>query len=242
MAYVVVKSFPFKALRALYRRARAAAVHIERAIAGTDRQIITDYLSTHDVRCLHIGCGAHFIEGFLNADLSSSSKRVLRLDATKTFPFHSESFDYIFSEHMIEHIPYVAGLQMLSECRRILKKGGRIRISTPSLESVIALGGSDLTDLQSSYIGWSVGQFTSFAPGDDPAFVINNFFRAWGHQFIYARRTLATSLEQTGFADVKACRLNESDAPMLSSLENEGRMPPGFLALETFTLEATSLP
>ncbi|HEV2620736.1 MAG TPA: methyltransferase domain-containing protein [Frateuria sp.] len=226
-------------MTALYRSVRAAAVDLKRSLLRTDAKIVATYFATHKLRRLHVGCGTHLIAGFLNADLSSTSDHVLRLDATKPFPFDDGSFDYIFSEHMIEHIHYLDGLNMLSECYRVLKKGGKIRISTPDLERVMALGRHDRTELQNAYIAWSVDQFASFAPDGDPTFVINNFFRDWGHQFIYARKTLAASLNQCGFADITPCRITESSTPELRHLENEGRMPSGFLALETMTLEAT---
>lgn len=228
-----------RSLISVYRNARETASKITRHLFRTDTKIAASYFARREIHGLHIGCGQHLIEDFLNADLSPMSKDVFRLNATKTFPFNEASFDYIFSEHMIEHIPYSDGLRMLNECHRVLKKGGKIRISTPDLQSVSSLCKEELSTLQEDYIAWSVAQFAPYAPASDPAFVINNFFREWGHQFIYARQTLISSLEQCGFVDVTTCRLSESSTPALRSLENEARMPLGFLALETFTLEAT---
>jgi hypothetical protein len=68
--------------------------------------------------------------------------------------------------------------------------------------------------------------------------VINNFVRNWGHLFIYDEKTLRHSLETAGFAEVESFRLNESNDPNLRNLENEKRMPEGFLQFESFTLEA----
>lgn len=46
------------------------------------------------------------------------------------------------------------------------------------------------------------------------------------------------ALEVSGFVDVHSYRINESDDLALKNLENEERMPAGFLQLESFTLEA----
>lgn len=238
MTHKIHESLSYRASRALYRTARAAAVDLKRFLLRTDAKIVANYFATHEPRGLHVGCGTHLIAGFLNTDLLSSSDQVLRLDATKPFPFDDESFDFIFSEHMIEHVHYVDGLNMLSECHRVLKRGGKIRVSTPDLERVMNFGRDDRTDLQNAYVAWSIDQFVRSAPDNDPAFVINNFFHDWGHQFIYAKKTLATSLNRCGFVDITSCRINESSTPELRHLENEDRMPPGFLALETLTLEA----
>ncbi len=41
----------------------------------------------------------------------------MALGATKPFPFEANSFDYVFSKHMIEHIGYAEGLQCLIHIR-----------------------------------------------------------------------------------------------------------------------------
>ena len=61
------------------------------------------------------------------------------LDATQTFPLPDCSFDYIFSEHMIEHVTYQNGKRMILECYRVLKPGGLLRISTPDLSFLVDL-------------------------------------------------------------------------------------------------------
>src|SRR4030095_12453732 len=130
-------------------------------------------------------CGDHLLDGWLNADLFPRSAMVLHLDATGPFPFGDEEFDYVFSEHMIEHISYAQGLHMLSECYRILRKNRKIRISTPNLAFLIDLYKERKSDLQNEYIKWATDEFISFAPGYTDTFVINNFVRDWGHRFIY---------------------------------------------------------
>jgi len=83
--------------------------------------------------------------------------------------------------------------------------------------------------------------YTKGAPYSDAAFVINNFVRDWGHQFIYDENTLRSSLERAGFTKITKYELNQSDHDALRNLENEKRMPDGFLKLETLALEATKL-
>jgi hypothetical protein len=61
--------------------------------------------------------------------------------------------------------------------------------------------------------------------------------RDWGHCFIYDEKTLNKSLTKAGFINIKRCKLQQSDLIELSGLENEDRMPEGFLGFETLTLE-----
>ena len=168
----------------------------------------------------------------------SGSPQVLRLDATQAFPFADASFDYIFSEHMIEHLSYPQGQQMLAECRRVLKPGGVLRIATPDLAFLVALYGAEKSALQNAYLEWAHMQFIAWAPEASDTFVINNFVRDWGHQFIYDAKTLHRALRDAGFATPVACELNASSHDALCGLEHLERMPEGFLRLETMVFEA----
>ncbi len=49
---------------------------------------------------------------------------------------------------MIEHTPYPQGFLMLSECYRILREGGIIRIITTNLAFLIDLYKNDKSDVQ----------------------------------------------------------------------------------------------
>jgi predicted SAM-dependent methyltransferase len=215
---------------------------IHRQFGRVDQQLVNNYLRQNNIRKLHIGCGYHIIDGWLNSDYQAVPKDILQLDATKTFPIPDNEFDYIFSEHMIEHISQPQGTWMLSECFRILRKHGTIRVSTPNLPFVLDLYQSHKTDLQKQYIKLSVDNFIDEETyGNDESFVINNLFRAWGHQFIYDEQTLRTSLEKAGFEQIVRCDLNQSSEKPLQNLENESRLPPGLLQLETLTLEGKKL-
>ena len=118
------------AARAWRRSLRQAGRH-----AGhVDETLVLTYLAGHPVRRLHIGCGPHLLDGWLNADYEPRARSVLCLDATCRFPLPSNSFDTVFSEHMIEHVPHAGGAVMLSEIFRVLRPGGRVRI-TPVMPS-----------------------------------------------------------------------------------------------------------
>jgi predicted SAM-dependent methyltransferase len=228
--------------RELLRTSRRILWHFKRQFGRIDNRIVERYLSSHEIRALHVGCGDNLLEGWLQADLFPDSALICHLDATQPFPFGDETFDYIFSEHMIEHIPYTQGIKMLSECCRVLKGNSKIRISTPDLAFLTDLYKEKKSDLQKEYIKWATNRFIDYAPYGDDTFVINNFVRDWGHQFIYDEKTLTASLEEAGFTNICKCEINESEEDTLRNLENEKRMPDGFLRLESITLEGTKGP
>jgi SAM-dependent methyltransferase len=103
-----------------------------------DPQTIDQYLRSHPVRKLQLGAGGNDPPGWLNSDIEPGDKEVY-LDATTRYPFPDGSFQYAFSEHMIEHVPWEAGVMMLRECYRVLAKGGKLRIVTPNLGKFIQL-------------------------------------------------------------------------------------------------------
>jgi len=200
--------------------------------------ILESYFSVIKNPKLHIGCGSHVLGGWLNCDLTPLSDQIFTLDASKKFPFADNVFDFIFTEHMIEHIPYEAGLFMMKECLRVLKPGGVMRVSTPDLKFLFDIYTNPGKELHRDYIRWSIEMFSPEAISLNPAFVLNKFVRDWGHSFIYDKKTLEETMLHAGFARVEICSIGASAHAELSGLEYEGRLPPGFLNLETMTIEA----
>ena len=222
-------------IRSTYRK-------LSRKLLRPEQQFLRQYLETAEVKKLHIGSGYHLIKGWLNCDLLDDWEimrgvPIYPLDATKPFPLANDTFDAVFSEHMIEHVSYDEGSRMLAECFRILKPGHFIRITTPDLKFLIALYAAEKTDLQKQYIKWASEAFLNGRCPVD-TFVINNFFQNFGHRFIYDEATLRRSMMDAGFVDVITRPLGESPHFDLKNLENEGRIPPGFLRLESLVLEA----
>jgi len=97
----------------------------------------TTAIGTYFVSCeiskLNIGAGPFPLRGWFNTDIRPVSREVFYLDASEEFPFADQTFDYVFSEHLIEHLTYEEGLSMLSESYRILKPHAKLRVATPDL-------------------------------------------------------------------------------------------------------------
>ena len=193
-----------------------------------------------------MGCGRNLLDGWINTDFNTAKFRGSDfLDVTEKFPYDDNSVDYVFSEHMIEHISYQDGKFMIEESFRVLKSGGKIRISTPDLKFLINLYTEDKTDLQKRYIDYSVNHASYNVSIGTDTFIINNFVRDWDHTFIYDEKTLKSLFESVGFSDVKSYLITESEDENLKNLEHttdEINIKQGqtkeFLQLETFTLEA----
>lgn len=204
----------------------------------SDKEILSDYLRDNVVKKLHLGCGSNIMAGWLNSDLNPNKNNVLHLDASGAFPLPSAIFDYVYSEHMIEHLTYDQGFNMLRESYRVLKPGGKIRISTPSMRFLFELYLSPKK--YEGYIKWASDSFVGNGFYSS-AMVINNFFRNWGHQFIYDENLIERSLELAGFRYVKFFDITESDDSNLRGLELINRLPADYLKIETMSIEGTKI-
>ena len=215
-------------------------MRLRRWVTGVDRRLLAKYQADRPAVCrLQLGCGKNPRNDWLNSDLFPGAPDVMLVDVRLPLVFEGESFDRIFTEHMIEHLSWEQGAKMLKECFRIAKPGGVVRVATPDIHFLINLVAQPGDDLHQAYMKWSVDRHVPWAPGLDAVVVMNNFVRDWGHRFVYDEATLGEQLKRAGFTGVVRCRLNESAHEDLCGLENESRMPASFLKLETLVMEGT---
>jgi predicted SAM-dependent methyltransferase len=190
---------------------------------GVNGRLINRYLSSHDVRKLQVGSGTTLLDGWLSTDINPRTDETAYLDATSRFPFEDETFHYVYSEHMIEHIPWKDALFMLRECCRVLKRGGTIRVATPDLKVLLDLYAGADGPLKERYVRWITDNFLEDVDVYKPAFVINNAFHNWGHQFLFDADLLAMALRRAGFEDIRQVRTGDSEDPHLRGIESHGK-------------------
>jgi SAM-dependent methyltransferase len=193
-----------------------------RALAGR-QPVIRRYLDTHSVRKLQLGAGpAAATHDWLNSDLQPCDPSHIFLDALQPFPLPSGSFDYVFAEHLIQQFDYDQLERVLRECYRVLRAGGRVRLSTPDLERLSALYGCQPGSIASRYITWAIDNHAPWAPTYLAGFVLNNLFREL--PFLYDRSSLEFALSRTGFTQILFVEPGESDDMHLRGLEVHGQV------------------
>lgn len=74
----------------------------------------------------------HRVERIRNIDSD-----ILAWDLRKGIPFPDDTFDMVYSSHVLEHIDRIHAVDFLSECFRVTKQGGTIRIVVPDLQMII---------------------------------------------------------------------------------------------------------
>lgn len=86
---------------------------------------------------LHLGCGKRNIPGFINVDLADYPhihyrRRVDRLPFLK-----NNSVELIYASHVFEYFDRKEAPRILKEWRRVLKKGGVLRLAVPDFEKLV---------------------------------------------------------------------------------------------------------
>jgi predicted SAM-dependent methyltransferase len=127
------------------------------------------------------GCGGNKLAGWENYDAE--------VDITKPLPFSDNSTDYIFAEHVVEHLDCREAFNFFTECYRILNKDGQIRICVPSISRVFSYSDKEYLD----WLGSSgFGEATLKS-------AIRNLMVNHGHKTVWSEELLGVALRGAGF-------------------------------------------
>ncbi|KKP86425.1 MAG: Methyltransferase domain protein [Candidatus Roizmanbacteria bacterium GW2011_GWA2_35_8] len=172
--------------------------------------IIKKYLNNTPKKVRKLILGGHWTknEGWLILDQSHQ-------DITKKLKFPSTSINVIFLEHVFEHIDLDKAIFFLKEAKRILQKGGHLRIISPSIERITSVDLNKFSRNNKTYIN-NILINLHFKKTDDllksiglkgveedvNTFFLNSIFRENEHRFICSARLLKKILLALGFTKV----------------------------------------
>jgi len=88
-------------------------------------------------RYLNLGCGNRFLKDWINVDFVSYDHNVISHNLLKKLPFSDNSFDVLYSSHVLEHFSYKDAIFFLQECYRVTNRNGIIRIVVPDMELIV---------------------------------------------------------------------------------------------------------
>ena len=90
-------------------------------------------------RYLHIGCGDVILpKPFENLD-TRDMVGVDHVSEAFPLPFEDNTFELVYASHVLEHFTRGETQSVLNEWVRVLKPGGTIRLSVPSIEQLIQI-------------------------------------------------------------------------------------------------------
>lgn len=136
-----------------------------------------------------------------------------QIDITKPLPFDDGSIDFIFTEHVIEHVYFHQGVSFLREANRVLKSGGKIRTVCPFIDVIIS---TDLdNDNGKEYIKTQIlpicfGKQYKDALDDigiqyekhAQVFSLLNQYHCFSHKFMWTTSLMKDVMSNIGFQDV----------------------------------------
>ncbi len=218
------------------------------------------------LRGLQCGSGPKLPPGWMNTDMVHITSKAgeetergriavldgnfyfMEHDATEPFPFEDASFDWVYSEHFIEHLEPAEAIAWLTEMHRILRPGGHIRVSTPDMGKYMRGYADPAGQFFDQHHERVAPHLKPFAPDDESvplprrqfaqrympgeqevparrAFLVNQIFFFWGHKWIYDFEELRWALSCAGFdpANVVERGFREGSAPELAQLDLELR-------------------
>jgi predicted SAM-dependent methyltransferase len=205
------------------RANRLSAPYHDWAARRRTRSALASLQMARDLR-VNIGCGPNALPEWINLDAARGEQIDVVWDLCRGLPFADGSCAAVFGEHVIEHVPRGDAEKLLRECRRALKEGGVLRISTPDAGLYLR-----------SYAG--DGEFLrhpSFAEqAETPMDRVNQMMREYGqHLWCYDAESLLLLLRKVGFSQVVEQKFGESLDPSMRGIDSEGR------AFESLYVEA----
>lgn len=169
---------------------------------------------------LHLGCGATYIPGMINADGNVFRKIDLWLDLRNALPFPDRSVRFVYCCHTIEHLFPDEAMFVLSEIRRALKPDGVARIAVPCLEYAMKVARGEARQTFPRPFKGSEAQ------------AINYLFCDGQHKYGYCWEIMETFAREAGFTHVENYSAQRGVEPKEYFGVTIGNEPEGSLVVE----------
>jgi predicted SAM-dependent methyltransferase len=131
---------------------------------------------------LNVGCGHDYLDGYLNVDISADSLADAVMEA-HDLQVTSAAVDAIVAAQLIEHLGFFKGKYFLSECFRVLRPGGTLRLETPHPERSFEIFLTGDRAARESALTWLYGAETAHMQ----------------HRFCFPLELLRELASETGF-------------------------------------------
>ncbi|MEA1929450.1 MAG: methyltransferase domain-containing protein [Patescibacteria group bacterium] len=169
---------------------------------------------------VNVGCGGTSGPGFVNIDVLKLPNIHHIHDITSLDMLGSNTVDLLYASHVLEHIPRSKLDSTLKEWRRVLKKGGKLRISVPDFDNLVMAyqeSGRDISVIRDQVLG------------QEPPY--DNHYTLWNYRrlqemltelsFVNIRRWDPSTVSHHDFTDRSSRLLMVGDKQILLSLNVE---------------------
>lgn len=88
---------------------------------------------------LNLGCGSRHHPAWINIDIAPNGPEVIQNDLSHGIPLPDSSCDVVYHAAVLEHLRRSDAAVFMTECCRVLKPGGIVRVGVPDLEKLCQL-------------------------------------------------------------------------------------------------------
>lgn len=152
-------------------------------------------MTWHSDSRLNLGCGPSPALDWTNYDRDDYGQGMAHTgDMTDGLPYADGQFDLVVAHHSLQMVPYVSIRGVLNEIHRVLRDGGRFRVSVP--------------DLTKAFDAYRRGDLGHFPIVDDAEPTIDGKLCAYvlwysEARLVFTRAWLTELLTGAGFTDVR---------------------------------------
>jgi len=175
---------------------------------------------------LNLGCGSNYLSGWENRDILIDGFDITVLP----MPYEDNSIDFINIEHTLEHVTPHQEYLFLEDSFRILKDKGVIRISIPSIVSIVKKADQDYFDFVANN-KWGDNTLKS---------AVRSIIFNHGHLSMPTKEIIGAICQSLGFSTILFPELNKSLASKeLENIDGHGSVISNkFTEIETEIIEA----
>ncbi len=137
---------------------------------------------------LHLGCGQRYIDGYIHIDVNNFDHIDYNIPIDNLSIFENDSADIIYASHVLEYFDREEVLKVLQEWKRVLKKGGILRVAVPDFNGLLEVykKTKDLDKILGPLYGkWNI---------DNDKFIY--------HKTVYDFNSLSEVLKKVGFKSI----------------------------------------
>ncbi len=162
---------------------------------------------------VQFGSSGNLMEGWLNLQESNG-------DITKPLPFKNDSVDFIFIEHVLEHVTPLQGFRFLKEAHRVLKPKGVIRVIVPDVKKIYL----EYTQDYLNFVDGSMDQWWAAANAGTPKHpcdaktAVETILSCHGHKAAYDEDLLYVFVSAAGL-DAHLPEYGKSRYPELNGID-----------------------
>jgi len=138
---------------------------------------------------LHLGSGKRYLAGYLHIDISDHDHIDIKSSVDNLSGIENDTVSEIYASHVFEYFDRNEALLVLNEWKRVLIKGGILRLAVPNAESLFEVY------KQTKNIETILGPMYGRWPIGDDRFIY--------HKTIYDQQSLTTILEIAGFENIE---------------------------------------